>query len=152
MAIGEDLTINAARGSNAFLAAVRAQIAIDIPDPRPNLKEAWRRVQVLGENLGIAPQPYGFRIGSLGLEFGEAPERVEKVKESGKVEEWLTPRLQPGAIVPVADILAEAEQYGFSRRTVQRVATVVLNAEPSRQTDEDGKVTGWEWVVPPAGH
>jgi hypothetical protein len=150
MAIDEDLTLNAARGSNAFLAAVRAQIAIDIPDPRPNLKEAWRRVMVLGENLGIAPQPLGFRISDKGLEFGEAPQRVRKVKEAGKVEEWLAPKLTPGAIVPVAEVLAEAEQYGFSKRTVQRVATEILDAQPTPKK-QDGKVVGWEWVVPGAG-
>jgi hypothetical protein len=79
-----------ARGSGAWLANIRSQIIIDIPDPivdgKRDYNRAWRRVQVIGENLGIAPKPFGFRIrpGPLtdeSIEFGPAPERPPEEKD-----------------------------------------------------------------------
>src|SRR5262249_29154486 len=89
MAVDEDLTINAGRGSNAFLAAVRCQIAIDRPDP----DSEWRRVQVLGENLGVAPAAVGFRYAAGGLEFGPAPARPAKATEKDRATAWLRSKM-----------------------------------------------------------
>ena len=146
MMIGEDMTINCGRGSNAFLAAVRSQIVIDIPDPTPNLKEAWRRVQVLGENLGIAPKPVGFRFTEDGLEFGEAPQRPKKAEKESSTDlavAWLSAvRMEPGKWYKAKDIISEAADMGFS-------ATGSLQ----RAREQIGVITrkvkeGWEWQLP----
>jgi hypothetical protein len=124
---GGEPTLHCARGSSAFLAAVACQLVIDIPEPRPNLKEAWRRVQVLGENLGVAPAPVGFRIHDDGLEFGPAPRRAETEKkgsERDKCKKWLDVRLPPRARCPAHLLIEEAESLGWSKTgTLQRAKT-----------------------------
>jgi hypothetical protein len=152
MTIGEDMTINAARGSNAFLAAVRCQIAIDIPDPAPDHRDSVRRVQVIGENLGIAPQPVGFKFTSTGLAMTEAPKRPPKEEKGTKTDTvigWLLGRLEPGKEYPASDLLKEAEAMGLSRGTVER-AQKTLGIEVRK----DGK--RWIWqrqdiTISPAG-
>jgi hypothetical protein len=142
LSVGEDLTINCGRGSNAFLAAVVMQIAIDIPDSRPNLRDARRRVQVLGENLGSAPTPQGFRITDGGLRFGEAPTRPQmERKETGKdlAERWLTDRLNPGKWYSALEVIAEGTALGFSRTGTLERAKKALKVE----TRKAGKA--WEW-------
>lgn len=146
MSVDEDMTIDAGRGSNAFLAAVRCQIAVDRPDP----KSEWRRVQVLGENLGIAPPPVGFRITDTGLEFGAAPERPKKATEKDSAEAWLRGRMQPGEVYRSVDLLAEAAQHGHAERTVRKAATEKLGIKP-RPVREGGHVAAWEWVLPEGG-
>jgi hypothetical protein len=148
MEVGEDLTINAGRGTNAFLAAVACQLAIDIPDPRPNLRDAWRRLQVLGENLGIAPAPVGFRITPQGLEFGDCPARPARTveRQSGKVQavHWLNSRLKVGESVPARQIEAEAEALGFSPTGTLEQAKKALGIG----SEKAGK--DWVWVRPAA--
>lgn len=138
MQVDEDLTINCGRGSNAFLAAVACQIAIDRPDP----KSDWRRVQVLGENLGIAPPPAGFRVTHKGLEFGQAPTRPAKEKrESGadRAEEWLRGRMKPNRWYPAGEVIKDAEALGFSHTGTLQRAKAALRV----RTRKTGK--GHEW-------
>jgi hypothetical protein len=140
---GGEPTLHCARGSSAFLAAVACQVVIDIPDPRPNLKEAWRRVQVLGENLGIAPKPVGFRITDMGLEFGPVPNRAvveKKGAERDRCLKWLDARLPPGSRCDAHVIIAEAEALGWSKTgTLQRAKTEL-------GIESDQKVKPHQWV------
>lgn len=126
---GGEPTLHCARGSSAFLAAVACQLVIDIPDPRPNLKEAWRRVQVLGENLGIAPAPVGFRITDMGLEFGPAPRRAErerKESEQDRCRKWLDAKLPPGSRCDAHVLITEAGAMGWDQTgTLQRAKTAL---------------------------
>jgi hypothetical protein len=121
MSVEADMTINAGRGSNAFLAAIAAQIAIDTPDPKPDLKNCWRRVQVLGENLGIAPKPFGFRFTDRGFEFGAAPVRPDKFNGMEKAADWLREHMRPGEWMDAKPLIDAAEDAGFQETgTLQR--------------------------------
>jgi hypothetical protein len=138
MSVGEDLTINCGRGSNAFLAAVACQIAIDRPDP----KGEWRRVQLLGENLGVAPRPVGFRVTDKGLEIGPVPKRPQNAKkETGKdrAEQWLRVKMKPGRWYPAAEVIAEAEAAGFPHSGTLQRAKAALRVE----TRKSGKSHEW---------
>jgi hypothetical protein len=146
---GGEPTLHCARGSSAFLAAVVCQLVIDIPDPTPNLKEAWRRLQVIGENLGVAPKPVGFRIHDDGLEFGPAPKQVERSKKeaTGKdhAEEWLRVRMRPVESYPAAAIIAEAEALGFPHTGTLQRAKKALQVD----TIKSGKHHYWRRPTPP---
>ncbi len=146
LAIGEDLTPDCGRGSNAFLAAVRCQLAIDLPDP----KSPWRRLQVLGSNLSLPPAPVGFRFDEGGLEFGEAPTRPPREGETTKAAEWLRQRMKPGEAHDVNELISEGEALGISKRTLQRVAndTLGVTAEAVR---EKGRIKGWRWRLREGG-
>jgi hypothetical protein len=147
MRFDEDIDMNSGRGSGAFLASVVCQIAIDIPDPAPGPRDATRRVQLLGENLGVAPQPFGFRITETGLVFGPAPSRPAKEqKETGKdrAVAWLKTRMKPGREYLSADIVAEAEAAGFSATgTLQRA-----REELGVLIRKDGQTKHTFWRVP----
>jgi hypothetical protein len=143
MSLEEEVTANSGRGSNAFLAMVRCQIAIDRPDP----KGEWRRVQVLGENLGIAPQPIGFRFVQGGVEFGPAPEKARKKTEKDEAEEWLRQRMKAGKKYKASDLLAEALQHGHANRTIRKAATERLRIFP-QPIRKDGKIAEWDWELP----
>jgi hypothetical protein len=148
MGEGAEMTLNSARGTNAFLAAVAAQIAIDIPNPYPESGESpWRRVQLLGENLGAAPLPFGFQITNEGLVYGPAPERPEKKTEQDNIEVWLRQKMEPGQTYKSGDIIEEAVQHGLHKRTVQRVATEKLGIAP-QPVREGNKIAYWTWTLP----
>jgi len=141
MPIDEDLTINSGRGSNAFLAAVRCQIAIDRPDPQSD----WRRVQVLGENLGIAPESIGFRITETGLEFGVAPGRTKRETKQQSAEEWLRFHMEPGRWYPSKEIDRDAERFGYKGNALQRAKEALGIVQPKyvRRSKD-----GWECRLP----
>ena len=75
----EEVTANSGRGSNAFLAMVACQWAIDVPDPNSK----WRRLQVLARTSASAPQPIGFCVPDTGVEFGSAPVNAHVKKPKG---------------------------------------------------------------------
>lgn len=143
VSVDEDMTVNAGRGSNAFLAAVRVQLVIDQPDPN----NGWRRVQVLGENLGNAPLALGFRLTETGLEFGTAPERPRKITEKDTTEAWLRERLKVGEVYNAADIIAEGIQHGHAERTIRKTAVERFGIVPE-QVRHGGRISGWRWVLP----
>lgn len=118
----EELTMNAGRGSNAFLAMVRSQIVIDQPDS----ESEWLRIQVLGNNIGRAPKPIGFRWNKGQIEYGDAPRRQQKEKNNGAkdAEKWLVERMKAGKWYIAATIESEAKEKGFSvTGTLQRART-----------------------------
>src|SRR5262249_28288435 len=108
---------------------------------------AWRRVQVLGENLGIAPKPIGFRFGDEGLEFGPAPVKPRKPTEKDEAVDWLRQHMEPGQAYKASDLLEEAEQCGLAERTVRKAATEKLGIKPKR-VRKGNRIEGWEWVLP----
>ena len=140
---GEELNPNSGRGSNAFWAMVRCQIAID----RPDKSSEWRRVQVLGENLGIAPQPIGFRFTDTGLEFGEAPEKPGNNSVKDKAGDHLREVMKTGEWYLAETMISGAKQFGFSNNAIQRAREdlgITLGTGFIRQR-EDGK---YEWGLP----
>lgn len=143
----EEIGMHSARGSSAFLAQVRMQLALDIPDPRPNRREAWRRVRVLGENLGVSPKPIGFRITDTGLEFGPAPKPAGKDSRKGKAIEWLDGQMKPDTWHLASELLTDAEAFGLSTNAVQRAreGMGITQAAGHCRKRDDGK---WEWKKP----
>lgn len=143
--IGEDeeININSGRGSNAFLAAVACQIAID----RPDRNSPWRRLQILGENLGISPPPVGFTINDTGIEFGNAPTRPKKTTEKDEAAEWLLKKMNRGEEYNAGELLEEAEGLGINRRTLSRASQLIgVQSTPVR----NGKVISHHcWILPP---
>jgi hypothetical protein len=108
----EDLCANSSRGSNAIQASFLAQIGVDRPDPN----SPWRRVRMLKENLGLAPEPWGFLPWDGGLEIGAAPVRPVKdrvPKRRNEAAEWLRERMTPGAWCEAAVLEKEATAKGF---------------------------------------
>jgi hypothetical protein len=141
MRLDEDMTINAGRGSNAFLAAVKAQLALSIPDPRPDLKQAWRKVELLGENLGVNPGAFGFRVVSDDWELGPSPKRPpreDKQTKGTNAKGWLQQRLACGDWIPSAVIFKEGEALGFSGSTVKR-------AKQELEVNSHKGKAGWDW-------
>lgn len=137
---GEELTANSGRGSNAFLAMVACQIAVD----RPDAKSEWRRAQVLGENLGTAPPPMGFRITSKGLEFGQPPEKPRKETQKGNAKEWLLAYMTPGVWYDAAEIETSAP---FTETALRRARDELGIVKPDH-LKFFGKNKGWKWKLP----
>ncbi len=140
--LDEEMTANSGRGSNAFLAMVVCQWAIDQPDPDSD----WRRLRVLGENLGIAPPPIGFRISDTGVEFGLAPERLRKETTKDKAGDFLKDHMKPGKWYPCAELLEDAKQFGFSVNAIQRAREELGIVKPAGNVRKVGK--NWEWKRP----
>ena len=145
LTVDEEITANSSRGSNAILAMMRAQIAIDKPDPHSK----WCRLQVLKENLGIAPAPVGFQVTPTGLQFGAVPQKPSKNAQKDEAAIWLRGRMKPGTTYKASEILAEAVQYGHSERTIRKAATAKLHIKPEAKR-EDNKISGWYWKMPTA--
>ncbi len=143
---GEELSANSGRGSNAFLAMVRLQIAIDRPDPNGE----WRRARVLGENFGVSPAPLGFRFTDSGLDFGQAPRRPHTDTRKEGAKAWLVEFLKGGKWVPAKNVLTAAEQFGLSANALQRAREelgITLNSAFIRRRT-DGC---YEWKLPTGG-
>lgn len=139
--VGEDLTLNCGRGSNAFLAAVRCQIAID----RPDLKSDWKRLQVLGENLGTCPTPVGFRFRDWGLEFGLAPQRHqqdERTTRKGDAKQWLLDNMEPNVWMDAGPLIEEAAEAGYPYSGSLSRARNSLGIK----TEKFGKISKWMLV------
>jgi hypothetical protein len=145
LTVDEEITANSSRGSNAILAMMRAQIAIDKPDPHSK----WCRLQVLKENLGIAPAPVGFQVTPTGLQFGAVPQKPSKNAQKDEAAIWLRGRMKPGTTYKASEILAEAVQYGHSERTIRKAATEKLHIKP-KAIRENGKISEWKWRMPTA--
>lgn len=140
---GEEITANSSRGSNAILAMMRSQIGIDQPDP----DSPWCRARMLKENLGIAPKPFGFRVTNQGIEFAEPPEPPKRATQKDQAAKFLQQRMEPGTAYASSELLAEAEQRGFNKRTVQRAATEILRIHPEPKRDGK-KINEWTWRLP----
>lgn len=138
--VDEELTANSSRGSNAILAMVRSQLGIDKPDKNSE----WSRIQMLKENLGLKPQPIGFRIGSSGLEFGAAPEKPRRETQRDKAEDWLLTNMEPGEWYDAAEMKESAKHFGFSGNALQRAREALGITQPDHVV-KDG---GWKWRLP----
>jgi hypothetical protein len=141
----EEITANSSRGSNAILAMMRSQIGIDRPDPGSK----WCRMQVLKENLGLAPQPVGFLVTDNGLEFGAPPERPRKDTRKQDAIDWLKATMTPGWHL-ARDIHAKAKQAEFSENALQRAREDlgVTTATGCVRQRKDGL---YEWCLPMEG-
>lgn len=112
----EPLKANSARGSNAFLATVRCQLAVD----RPTHGSDWRRIQVLGENLGTHPSPLGFIITDGCIEVGSVPSAPTKGTIKGECKIWLESYMTPGHWYDSSHLESEARKAGHSASAMQR--------------------------------
>ena len=139
--VDEELTANSSRGSNAILAMVRSQIGIDKP-----VKDGdWCRVQMLKENLGLKPNPIGFRIHSTGIEFGIAPAKPRTETQRDKAEDWLQKNMKPGQWVSAKVLTENAEDDGFSETALRRARN---NLGITKPDNVQKTKTGWAWRLP----
>lgn len=141
LGIDEELSADSSRGSNAIFAMVRSQIGIDQPDKDSD----WCRLQMLKENLGLKPNPIGFRVTNTGLEFGPAPIKPRKITQRNKAEDWLKKTMQPGKWYGAKNLRKKAEGDGFSEPALRRARNEIGITKPNciRKTKE-----GWQWKLP----
>jgi hypothetical protein len=137
LAVDEEVTANASRGSNAIVGMVRSQLGIDKPDP----KSDWCRLRMLKENLGLKPKPIGFRVTGQGLEFGMAPERPKKETVKDRAMQFLLAKMEPGRQYRAAELIEYADQQGISKDALHR-ARADLGIEPAKTKE------GWIWKLP----
>lgn len=139
--LDEEISADSGRGSGAYLAMMRSQLAVH----RPDAKSDWRRVQVLGENLGIRPKPVGILPTDTGLKFGTAPQKPHKETEQDRAAKWLKANMQPGEWCKAAQLEEEAEQDGLSEKTLRlaRQGLGIVKPKHLRKTGD-----GWEWMLP----
>jgi archaellum biogenesis ATPase FlaH len=137
----EEVTANASRGSNALVGLVRSQLGID----RPDKKSDWCRLRMLKENLGLKPEPIGFRITANGVEFGKVPEKPRPETERDRAETWLKKNMTPGQWFKAAELEEEAQQDGISEAALRRARMELDIVKPDhlRKTKD-----GWEWRLP----
>jgi archaellum biogenesis ATPase FlaH len=135
-----EITAESSRGSNAIYAMVRSQLGIDQPDKESD----WVRLRMLKENLGLRPTAIGYRITSTGLEFGPEPQRPRKDTQRDRAEDWLREHMNPGGWYKSAEILHDAEQFGFSANAIQRAREVLKIVKPNIRKKEKH----WEWRLP----
>lgn len=140
---GEEINMNSARGSSAFLAAIACQVVID----QPNAKQIeHRRFRVLGENLGIAPKPRGFTISGQGLAITDAPGMDKPPTVKDKAKDWLSERMKADQWYPALTLIEEAKAFGFSGNALQRAREelgITLDTGLIRQ-NADGR---YEWKL-----
>jgi hypothetical protein len=137
----EGITANSSRGSNAIQAMMRSQIGIDRPDP--NSKCCC--VQVLKENLGLAPKPVGFQVTGTGLKFGPAPEKPRKGTMKNEAEQFLRDTMKPGEWHDAAKLIKDAEQQGISQDALLRARMGLGIVKPNHLKKEK---EGWRWMLP----
>jgi hypothetical protein len=142
--VGEEITANSSRGSNAILALMRSQIGIDQPDP----KSRTVRFRMLKENLGLAPIPLGFTVTAKGLIFGPAPQKPRKNTKKESAKDWLCQWMEPGRSYLSNEILEDAKRFGFSSAAIQR-AREDLGMTQDRGFVRRGPGDRYEWCLPP---
>jgi hypothetical protein len=138
--IGEEITANSCRGSNAILAMMVSMIGID--QPNPDSKAC--RMRVLKENLGINPRPVGFEVTDAGLVFAEAPQKPKEEKETAKdraAKFLLRHMAETGKGYKASEVIEAAEQNGFTKETLHR-AKEALGIVVAKVGE------AWEWTRP----
>jgi len=140
---GEEIVANSGRGSNTFLQMVSSQLVVDQPNP----KSKWRRLQVLGENLGVAPKERGFLITNDGLKFGDAPKPPKKKSRQDEARTWLLVNMEPGKDYDASEIISRGVDAGHSMRMLQRASNNLVNKETVRNSKN--VITGHKWTLPP---
>jgi hypothetical protein len=128
------------RGSSAIRGLFRNEIMIHKPDPNNPVCKLW-----VEKTNFVKPDPIGFRITDDGLEFEAAPEKPVKRTEIDDAVDWLKERMAPGQAYKASDLIAEAQELGHSKMTIQRAATTRLGIKPE-QVREGGKIRGWSWT------
>lgn len=138
---GQEVTPDASRGSNAIIAGVRAQLAIY----RLNHDDEWARLEMMKENLGLRPDPIGVRITKTGIVFGDVPEKKKRETQMGRAEDWLRQNMKPGKWYWAKELLADADECGFSGNAIQRAREDLGIVQPDYLKKEDKR---WKWMLP----
>jgi hypothetical protein len=138
LALDEELSANSSRGSNAIIGTFRSFIGISRPDPNSK----WCRVSVLKENLGKAPEPFGFIVTDDGVEFGSAPMKPHRQTKRDLAEHFLKQVMQPGKWYAAKDLISDADdQQGIEKTALHRAKDLLKIATEKRKT-------GWFWKRP----
>ncbi len=103
---------------------------------------------MLKQNLGLAPDPFGFSVTDKGLAFGEAPRKRSKNTQKQKAEEWLQDHLANGEWHLRDEVMECAKQFDYSTNAIQRAREelgITLNDGTIRKRPTD---TRYEWRLP----
>lgn len=121
-----ELTFDDFRGSSHIIAMARSVLGLSLvrtgPEPDPN---GPRKLQVLKTNLTGYPKPIGMELVKLhpsGVlpRYGEVPRTFEAPTKESDCQAWLLETLEEGGALRPRDLIAAAEEAGFSRATVYR--------------------------------
>jgi hypothetical protein len=133
----DHVTLDRVRGSSGITQMARMVWALDTPDP--NLPED-RRLSVIKSNLAPKPDPLGFRIGSDGLVFGDAPEPPRQETQVDRAIELLQTILNDGPVASTV-LKGEADGAAISWNTMKR-AKAKLGVVAKRESNR------WFWALP----
>jgi hypothetical protein len=148
-----ELTANHARGSSVYIAMMRMLIGVQ---RFQTSKNAWRKVSLLDENIGLMPPAIGFQICDDGLNFGAPPQppwlcpdvnisRPTRIKEAvGALEEIMQPA---GNWNDRSMVVGEMEKRGFNARMAQRAAKRLRVQIESVRID--GRILKTTWRLVP---
>lgn len=136
----EGISANASRGSNVILSLVRSQIGIDRPDPTSDVL----RASMLKQNLGIAPDPVGFKITNTGVEFCDCPRSPRAPeKEIDRAKDFLREQLSTEEWTPAKQV--QKANQDFSKNMLQRAREAIGIVKPKYVRKEGSE---WQWKLP----
>lgn len=145
-----ELTFDDFRGSSHIVAMGRSVLGLSHvnvgPEKDPN---GPRKLQVLKTNLTAYPKPIGMELIKLhpvGVlpKYGEVPQPYTPATKEDDCEAWLIDLLQTEGAMRPREIVATAEEAGYSRRTVYRARAAL---EDRIITTKGAKDPNTEWVL-----
>jgi len=146
------LDIDDFRGSGHIIAMARSVLGLSIVQTgsQPD-RNGPRRLEVVKTNLARYPEPIGVQFlpqhptGVL-LQYGEPPEQYRQPTKAGECGQWLLKTLQEaGEPMKPAEIVALAEEVGFSRAMVYRARRLLEDSVRNTETGRHPR-NMWELV------
>jgi len=108
--VGDGINLDRIRGSSAIVQHARVVWAVDVPDP---LTTDRKRLSCIKNNLARFPEPVGFEIHGIGLDFVDAPEVPRQETAQGQAADLLLSLLADGRMRSTA-IKEHVEGAGLS--------------------------------------
>lgn len=133
----ENISLDRLRGSSAIAQPARVVWGLDTPNP--NTPEQ-KRLSVIKSNIGGTPDPIGFTISELGIEFGEAPAPPQKETLLHRAKDRISAFLS-NYPRPAKEIIDLLQADGISEKTIRR-AKQELMILSSKKDDQ------WFWSLP----
>ena len=135
--VGDGVTLERVRGSSAIVQHARVVWAVDVPDP---LTTDRKRLSCIKNNLARFPEPVGFEIHGIGLDFVDAPEAPRVETAQGRAADLLVSLLAGGPMRSI-EIKEHVDGAGLSWDAAKR-------AKLRMGIVGDKKGDGWYWALP----